>query len=188
MEIALMRHGKVDIPSFNSRIYGSEFKQCLEIYDESELCKHSHPDKTVIEYFSTYNAVLCSDLKRSIDSANRLQLSSMVTTDSQFREVHNPTLSFPYAQFYPKTWAILIGLSWYCGLLEKQPPFVDAKRRAKHCAKKLEKMALDNEKVLLIGHGFMNTYIAKELINRGWIGPKSPAKRNWQYAIYTRNT
>jgi len=184
LEIALMRHGKVDIPEFKERIVGGDFIACLDQYDISELHENSQPDAESIGYFTHYSSVVCSHLSRSQESAKRLQLTDKVIIDPMFCEVKKPYLNFFGLKLYPKTWAILIGLSWYCGLLEKKMPFIEAKQRAKNCADKLEKLARDNGKVLLVGHGFMNTYIAKELRDRGWKGPTTPAKRHWQYGIY----
>jgi hypothetical protein len=38
---------------------------------------------------------------------------------------------------------------------------------------------------MLVGHGFINYFIAKELLSRDWAGPLKPGSNYWQYGEYT---
>lgn len=51
-------------------------------------------------------------------------------------------------------------------------------------ALRLIELAEEHQKVLLVGHGFINHFIAKELQKGGWYGPTRPGKRFWSYGTY----
>ena len=54
-------------------------------------------------------------------------------------------------------------------------------------AEKLIKLAKRNDKIIVVGHGFMNRLIAKELRDKGWKGPSSPGKKYWQFGQYNKS-
>ncbi len=58
--------------------------------------------------------------------------------------------------------------------------------RAGHCAEKLIGPAEGHGKVFLVGHGFINAYIARELVSLGWNGPKVPDENHWGYDVYKK--
>jgi hypothetical protein len=64
------------------------------------------------------------------------------------------------------------------------------KLRVSLAAEKLIQLAKSHDSVLLIGHGIINRYLAKELISKGWSGGAAPGGnkywgyRYWEYAAY----
>jgi broad specificity phosphatase PhoE len=180
-----MRHGEPDVPMLvDIRIRSREFARCLEIYDNRGISSASKPEDAVIDKFKTFNAVVCSDLKRSIDSALLLCSKQALIVDPLFREIEGTYLTIPFFKFAPKTWGNIFILIWLIGLFELKGSFKAGKARARHCAEKLINLAEANSRVLFVGHGFINTYIAKELISLGWNGSKMPSKRYWGYEVY----
>lgn len=61
-----------------------------------------------------------------------------------------------------------------------------AKKRATHGANILDVIAQNTGSVLLAGHGFMNRYIAKELLLSGWEGPLNPGMKYWEFGVYEK--
>jgi hypothetical protein len=61
---------------------------------------------------------------------------------------------------------------------------LNARDRAREAAAKLVQLAEEHHAVLLVGHGFINHFIAKELRSRGWLGPKKPGSGFWDYGVY----
>jgi hypothetical protein len=47
--------------------------------------------------------------------------------------------------------------------------FKQAKQRADEAAEKLIEIAQHQDKIVLFGHGYMNLYIRKSLIQKGWV-------------------
>ena len=182
-----MRHGQAQLPEINDRITSRQFQECLEIYNRCALSTQSRPSDAVRQRFVDYGAIVASDLVRSVDSATLLSAQRTITIDPLFREVERPYIAIPGLRLRPRTWGNLIILLWWLGLLGGQRSFRDAKQRARQGAKRLAHLAEQHGKVLLVGHGFMNTYIARELRALGWLGPRIPAKKYWEFGIYQRH-
>lgn len=181
----MMRHGEPDVPKLaDIRIRSGEFAQCLKIYNDSGISSASTPEDTVVDQFKTFSAVVSSDLKRSIDSALYLCQKQALIVDPLFREIEGAYLNIPFFRFAPKTWGNIFILMWLLGLFELKGSFKAGKARARLCAEKLMDLAEAHDKVLFVGHGFINTYIAKELVSLGWDGPKRANTRYWGYGVY----
>ena len=58
------------------------------------------------------------------------------------------------------------------------------KMRARAAADELVALATEHRSVLLIGHGFMNRYIAGCLLESGWRGPGSINQGYWSFSSY----
>jgi hypothetical protein len=59
-----------------------------------------------------------------------------------------------------------------------------AKKRAQVAASALIDIAHVHGSVLLVGHGFINYFLAKELLSRNWAGPSKPGGGYWEYGVY----
>ena len=56
--------------------------------------------------------------------------------------------------------------------------------RAHYAAGRLVTLAKKNGSVFLVGHGIMTMLIAKQLLSMGWVGPKRPVNKYWQFSVY----
>lgn len=185
-----MRHGEPDVSMLsNKRITSNELLEGLKIYNTCGILNASRPEDTTLDKFREFSAVVSSDLKRSMESALLLCSQQSLIVDALFREVEDVFLRIPILKFTPRTWENIIILFWFIGLLELKRSFRETKIRAKLCAEKLIGLAEEHGKVLFVGHGFINIYIAKELASLGWDGPKikMPNKRYWGYDVYNNN-
>lgn len=81
-------------------------------------------------------------------------------------------------------WVVLLRLLWLFGFSRNGESIVDTKARARQAARRLMELSQQHERVLLIGHGFINYLIARELRAQGWRGPKKPGRRYWEYSVY----
>jgi hypothetical protein len=36
----------------------------------------------------------------------------------------------------------------------------------------------------IIGHGFLNHHVAKELLVNNWMGPSNPGRKYWEFGTY----
>lgn len=186
MEIYIMRHGEPDVSALTDkkRIAATEFLEYVEIYNSRGILSTSKPEDGAVDQFVKFKAVVTSDLKRSIDSALVLCSRQSLIVDALFREVEEAFFHIPMVRFSPKTWGNIFILLWLIGVLDLKKSFRQAKARARQCTEKLIGLAQIHGKVLFVGHGFINTYIAKELLSLGWIGPKAPSKKYWGYDVY----
>ncbi|MCI0506755.1 MAG: hypothetical protein L0Z73_11695 [Gammaproteobacteria bacterium] len=182
-----MRHGEPEIPNLSTKINSKEFQRCLEIYKSCRIQGNSKPGHGMVDIFREFKAVVASDLKRSIESASLLTSQSALIIDSKFREIEDSFITIPFIKLSQGTWSKIIILLWHAGIFELKKAIKDGKSRARYCAKKLAALAEEHGQVLFVGHGFINTYIARELILLGWSGPKKPGNRYWDYGVYRKN-
>ena len=182
-----MRHGEPDVPELNGKIKASEFQDCLDIYNRCGLSERSRPDDAVLNFLKNHEAIVASDFKRSLESASVLSHRDSIIIDPMFREVERPYVQIPFFRLHPRTWSTIYILLWLLGFLNSASSFKEAKSRAKHCATKLIQLAEEHGKVLVVGHGFINAYIAKELRSLGWNGPGIPSKRYWEFGVYRKD-
>lgn len=186
MEISLIRHGKskhVD----NNRMTCKEFMNWIKKYDECGVFEENiYPAKT-LEKIKAANLVLTSDLKRSIESAQLLKPNIKVISDPLFRETELPNRLIKQGglKLHPKIWAVilrclwLIGISWGCESLNT------AKARVKTAANQLVTYAQEHSSVVLVGHGFFNLLIAKELQKMGWKFDRKINSQHWNCTTYS---
>ena len=185
MNIFLMRHGEPEVPRRDDKIRSDEFPDCLKIYNSCGLLGDSKPEESTFNKFKNFKGVVASDLKRSVESAVRLAFPPpQVDVDPLFREVQGVFFHIPFLKFTPRTWSKIFICLWYIGLFRYKASVKEGRLRAKQCAKKLIELAEKHQNVLLVGHGFLNAYIARELDALGWTGPKMPSKRYWEYGVY----
>ena len=183
MEIILLRHGKPDIP-ISKNINASEFLNWINTYNLAGLCKTSNPTDEVKEVANKCDAVACSSLLRSIDSAKALGISKITLQSSQFNEAEMPTANWAFLKMPPKLWAIFFRVLWLFGYSENSESIKETKLRASKSAKLLIDLADKHGRVLFVGHGVYNRVLAKELVTLGWSGPKNPGSKYWSFGVY----
>ncbi|HFD87603.1 MAG TPA: histidine phosphatase family protein [Gammaproteobacteria bacterium] len=183
MRVILLRHGK---PSFSENGYLSarELHEWVEAYNSAGLMPQQKPPELAIEIASSCNTIVCSDLPRSIESARALGVNEIEFIEPIFREVELPHGSFLSPKLPPKFWVILFRVLCVFGYSSNGESLREAKLRTSKAASRLAEIAKDNGSVLLVGHGFTNRFIAKELLLNGWKGPVNPGKLFWEYGVY----
>lgn len=179
-----MRHGEPEIPAFAEKIRSSEFRACLDMYNRSGLAATSRPGDEVRASFDDIGAVVASDLRRSIESASLFVARPSLVVDPLFREVEDGFIELPLLRLSPRAWGRIFIALWLTGAFGLKASFREGRRRAGVCADRLIELAHRHERVLFVGHGFINMYIARELKARGWSGPRVPSKAYWSYGTY----
>ena len=187
MEIYIMRHGEPALPELPAKITSHEFLQGLELYKRCGILRTSKPETDKLEKFSQFPVIVSSDLKRSLESAMLFTQPDQIIIDPLFREIDDDFFLIPWLKLAPRTWSTIFILMWYFGAFRFKKSFSNGRRDANNCAQILTKLAKKHGRVLLVGHGFMNTYIAKALIASGWSGPKLPGKSYWGYGVYLKS-
>ncbi len=183
MKIILLRHGEPADLSF-SKINASAFYEWVNLYNYSGLCVSSKPTVEAINISEKCNAVVCSDLPRSIESAKALNIKKITITSSQFNEAGLPTSCGKLLKLSPKTWAVIYRVFWLFGYSNNSESYKEAKSRASKSVNILIKLAQEHGSVLFVGHGVYNWLVAKELKSVGWSGPKKPTSKHWSFGVY----
>ena len=166
MKIILLRHGKPRVPVFG-KLRACEFHQWIEAYNLAPLDPNSKPSTELVSLAKRCDTIICSNLRRSIESAKVLGVKDIHSIDAIFRE-----FELPYAKglsrkgapkLSPGVWSVLYRILWFMGYAPNCEPFSAAKQRAASAANILQNKAVSNQTVLFVGHSLLNNFIAKKL-------------------------
>ena len=183
MEITLLRHGKPIIPSLK-KLSASAFYEWVQEYNTSGLSPSSKPTTEAFSCANECNAIVCSDLPRSIESAKALNAGDIVLSNAIFNEAGLPAANWHTLKLSPKIWAVTFRVLWLLGYSRNSESFRESKARAIEAVKKLTEIAHEYESVLFVGHGVYNRILANELRRSGWSGPKNPGSKHWSMGVY----
>jgi broad specificity phosphatase PhoE len=158
MEIIIYRHAK-PIVSSNEIISGHDFPLWVQRYDESGIC---------VNLFSGQKeeVVYTSNLKRSLETGKLI--GNNVIQDPLFREAEIPLIKFPAIRLNVKLWLAISRSLWLLGFGKECESFKEARQRAKRIVERIEFQLLENEKIVIAGHGLINRLVKKELLRQGW--------------------
>ena len=158
MEIIIYRHAE-PLVTGNEIIFGHDFPLWVLRYNESGIVKIAPKGKKE-------KIVFTSNLKRSIETGKHI--GREIIQSPVFREAEVPLIKFPSIQINAKYWLSLSRVLWLLGLQTKCESFRSAKQRATQIVEKLSSKLSNHQRVVLVGHGFMNGLVKKELIHRDW--------------------
>jgi len=181
MRITLIRHGK-PMCELKGKARAREIRDIISKYDMAGIA--GEPSEEIKAKVQQYNVAVCSDLFRSIDSAKKLGIKEIYLKDPIFREVALPHFDNGSLKMSINSWIAVYRILCLFGFSINGESLSIAKKRAKIAAIKLIEIAHNYENVLLVGHGFTNYFIAKELLARKWQGPKHPGRYYWEYGDY----
>lgn len=185
MKIVILRHGKPVTPPLR-KISASAFSEWVHEYNAAGLCPTSQPTEYAKKCADECNAVVCSALPRSIESAKALNDKNIVLSDPIFNEAELPVANWQVMKLSPKIWAVAFRILWLLGYSRNSESFKRAKSRASEAVEKLSEIALEYESVLLVGHGVYNRILSNKLRRNGWLGPKNPGSNHWEFGVYER--
>lgn len=183
MEITLIRHGRSQLVE-NDKMTGLDFMQWVEKYDNHGVFEESTYPSETIEKIAAAKIVVTSDLKRAIESAKLLNPAVTGISDPIFRETELPSVAMKLLKIKPNIWAVLLRILWLCGYSHECESLTDAKLRALKAAQQLMDLAEEHGSVALVGHGFINSFIAKELQKKGWTGKRNTSAKHWNCTSY----
>ncbi|GAA6143206.1 histidine phosphatase family protein [Hydrogenophaga sp. 5NK40-0174] len=183
MRITLIRHGK---PTFELKgnMRAGDLGQIARSYDASGIS--DTPGLDALEAVKGHERVVCSALLRSQESASALGFSEVHLSDAMFNEVAVPHFNGGSLRLPVRVWVVVLRVMWLMGFAQNGESVSAAKRRAKLAASELVGLAQSHGSVLLVGHGFINLLIAKELQRVGWDGPPRPISEYWGTGVYER--
>jgi broad specificity phosphatase PhoE len=183
IRITLVRHGK---PAFELKgsVRAKDLGKIAKSYDLSGIV--DTPPRETLAAARGNHFVICSDLTRSIESAKALGCPEVHATDPLFCESALPHFDGGSITLPISVWIVVLRLMWVFGFSRNGESLGDLRKRARQASTRLIELAEQHHDVLLVGHGFVNHFIAKELRRYGWLGPSKPAKGYWGYGSYER--
>lgn len=182
MKIVLIRHGKPDV-ELRGWFKASELKQLVSKYNASAIM--DQPPPATILNLKQSGKVFCSDLQRSIQSAQLLGLANQLEADPLFCEASIPHFNSGRLCLPIPVWVVIIRVLWLLGYSQNGESLKSFRRRAKMAADRLVLSAKQHGSVLLVGHGVLNYFIARELRRLKWQAPKHHRHHHWAMNCYT---
>ncbi len=174
MELLLLRHGKPDIES-STAIRAAAMQAWIDKYDAAGIV--DSPDNSLVAACNG-QFIVASPMQRALESVAALGLEPDIIIDALY-EAPLPVFNLPLLKLNPLTWVTVFRLLWMAGASGGVENFTSVKRRAKQVAGELANLAETHERVLSVGHGFMNILVARELQKRGWEKKKLGASGYW---------
>ena len=188
MKIVLLRHGKpeVDLHALLKESFSpADLEGLLQAYNLAGLDEDDEIPTAAKELVRNGSIIFHSDLARSEGSAEALAIRDVnVYPDLVFREPDLPFVNWKQPKLWLFIWFLLFRFLWIFGYSNNAESISMAKERASRGAEKLKEYAKKYDTVILVGHGFINRFIAKELLATGWTGPKNPGNKYWEYGVY----
>lgn len=178
-----MRHGE---PHYRGapKVSCREMAEWIDSYNLSSTGSDRPPEMAQIQAYRAL-AFLSSPLPRALSSLKTLGCEPGLI-DEVFREAELPVFRIPGLRLSPFYWAALFRILWLCGLSGEAECVNSAKKRAARAAEILVTAAKGSDgPVLLMGHGIINRFIAKELIASGWKEQTRPGKGYWGAGVYS---
>ena len=179
MEIILARHGP---PQLQLAGWAPlSLADWLELYDRSGIAAGAAPVASCIQAASA-GLLVCSPLRRCVESAQRLAPGQAPLCDALFREAQFACPA--WLRLPPWLWAALFRRGGHDALAARLRAHPATAQRATLATQRLVELARQHGSVLLVGHGLMIRLIATELLAHGWRGPRSPSSDYWQCTRY----
>ncbi|MHB9031198.1 MAG: histidine phosphatase family protein, partial [Candidatus Latescibacterota bacterium] len=114
MRVILVRHGKPALPKI-TRFKAREFRRMIELYDSSGIEELHEPPRELIAIAQSCGAVVCSNLPRSVKSAEALGVGRIHLSDEMFRECGLPYAQWPLLKLSPYVWVGIFRALWFMG-------------------------------------------------------------------------
>jgi broad specificity phosphatase PhoE len=182
----LARHGRPDLPAeARQRICGREIGIWYRSYNESGIVD-AEPPARLRALAQAAGCVVASDLRRAIESAARLTPADAIRVETLLREVGFPESLGSSLRLSPNLWVLIARLTQMLDRHDDEAGRGAVNARAAKVADMLAALAGEHQTVVVVGHGWFNRFVARELRNLGWRGPRVLPSGYWSSASYER--
>jgi broad specificity phosphatase PhoE len=189
--VYLARHG----PSASAPrgwLSAVHFRQYLHGYDDVGLAEAAGAPGRLIEVAARSDLIIHSPLLRAVQTVDLVDAAGGSSRPRRARaelvEAAQPAPSIPGLRLPLDGWDVLTRILWLLGRCGTAEPRQGAVTRARTVAQRLAALPTSRERedrtVLVVGHGFQNMLIARELRRCGWQGPRWPDHRHGQPTAY----
>ena len=166
-QIILVRHGKPD-ESLEGWVKRAETDDFLQRYVTSEV--HAIDTAKILLRPQDIDTLYSSSLNRAYTTAQLLSNGRFpISKQPVFREFENKAAAMPNLKLPKGMWLGTSRILWLLGLNQQGIESHKAARlRSQRAANELARMAVEDDRVILVAHGFLNRYLDKYLRRQGW--------------------
>lgn len=171
MTITLIRHGR-PLADFSTKRRGHELGEWLRAYERvavEEALPPPEAPRRVLKEAGARVRLFSSPTVRAWSSAALLAPGATVEALDEAREAPLPERVWCPLRVRPATLLVLARTAWFLGAAAVERP-AEVRGRARRVAARLVAAASEDRggSVALVGHGYMNRFIASELRALGW--------------------
>lgn len=178
MRVALVRHFKVSEPLPSGWMTAQELLAWRERYDEAEVC----PCEVTFDSES-WTCCYASDLARAQATARSIYAGD-IQLMAELREAEFGLFPTGRWRFPVWVWRIMLRLAWMTGHSSQCQFRDDFRSRVRRIADLIDSCETDT---LVVSHAGMMFYLRKELLRRGYRGPKFSLADHARLYIFERN-
>ena len=177
MKIGLLRHFEVQRGYPNRFVTTDELMKWVEEYDASDVVV-----KDIDLHDMDWRKCYSSDLGRAAITANSV-FNGEVYFIKELREIR-------ISPIFPKLWKLpvfvhlfFIRMAWWVNHKSQPESKSEVLKKIKNL---VDKVVQEGEDVLIVGHGGIMIYMRKELLRRGFHGPRFRRPENGKLYVYDR--
>ena len=192
--VYLARHG----PSASAPrgwLSAAGFRHYLHGYDAAGLMEAARVPDRLIEVATRSDEIIHSPLLRAVQTVQLIDAAVRSPrphcTWAELVEAAQPAPGIRGLRLPVAGWDALTRILWLLGRSGTVEPRQGAIARARTVAERLTALSASGERgertMLVVGHGFQNILIARELRRNGWHGPRWPSVRHGQPTAYRKH-
>jgi broad specificity phosphatase PhoE len=164
--IVLVRHGR-SAHVHAGAIDRAGVERWRDAYDSAGIHEVSHPPPTLVQAAADAEHVVASDLRRAVESAERLAPGREIRTTALLREMPLAIPAWP-TRLPLGAWGLLISIDWGYRIVRGAAAAEADRARAAAAAEWLAGLAADGSTVLAVTHGAFRRMVARQLLALGW--------------------
>ncbi len=167
IQVMIIRHQKVNLPKQRNYTF-REANRFYHAYDTADIFP---VEVSPVKLNSNdVDKIYCSMLPRTINTSRQMFGTDIPLEKYKFfNEFKKDMAPLPVVRFNLSTWSVLSSIEWILGSGNGQEEtYKEARARADYAAKFLDVKAMQEGKVVLVAHGFLNHFIRKYMIKDGW--------------------
>lgn len=163
MKVGLMRHFPVSEPLPRGWMTIHELLEWRRRYDSAQVV----PRKVDLDH-SAWLQCWCSDLERAQTTA-RTVFAGAIHTLPELREVEFAPFETGKLRLPVIVWRMMIRMAWATGHGSQRLMRDDFMRRVRDVADRVESQSTS---LLIVSHAGVMIYLRRELLRRGFVGPR----------------
>ncbi|CAG9621595.1 histidine phosphatase family protein [Sutcliffiella rhizosphaerae] len=179
MKVGLIRHFKVERGYPDKMVSSNELLSWIKEYDDSPV-ELKEIDLKEIDWKRCYS----SDLPRAVITAENV-FEGEVQKMKELREITLAPILPQHVKLPLKLHFLFIRLAW---MINHTSQPVSKRELRDTINVVLDKILNANENILIVSHGGIMMFLRKELLRRGFTGPKFNIANNGELYVFTKGS